>query len=93
MDESENPFADLSDRELDIIIKFAFVRVERGATLLGIDTSDPDWSKKLYPPKIQANIPHLSLEEVGCLLEKTRRDIQKICDELNPPVDLVPDDE
>lgn len=89
----ENPFESLTDRELEIITKFAFLRLEREARKLGIDTSDPDWNTKDYPPEIKARLPHLSLEEVGCLLEKTKRDIQKISDELNPPIDLVPDDD
>lgn len=87
----ENP-ADLSDRELELISRYAIIRVEREAKSLGIDTSDPEWAKKSYPVEIQSRIPHLSLEEVSVILEKTRRDLQKITDELNPPIDLIPDE-
>lgn len=89
----DNPFETLTDRELEIITKFAFLRIEREARKLGIDVSDPNWAAKDYPPDIKVRMPHMSLEEVGCLLEKTKRDIQKISDELNPPIDLIPDDE
>lgn len=89
---SDNPFYDLSDRELEIITKFAYIRIEREAQKLGIDTSDPMWMTKEHPPEILAKLPTLSLEEVGCIIEKTRRALQKISDELNPPIDLVPDE-
>lgn len=87
-----NPFADLSDRELEIISKFAFIRIEREAKKLGIDVSDPDWMTKKHPPEITAKLPCLSLEEIGCILEKSRRALQRLCDELDPPIDLVPDE-
>jgi len=89
----EISFASLTDSELAIVIKLAFMRIEREATILGIDVTDPEWAKKEYPPDIKVMIPHLTLEEVCCLIEKTKRDIQRLSDELKPPIDLVPDDE
>lgn len=88
----DNPFAELTYRELELISKFAYIRVAREAQLLGIDTSDPGWMNKQYPPEILARMPRLSLEEVGIILEKSRRDLQRIIDDLSPPIDLVPDE-